>query len=505
MTPEQQRMLAACTVFRGGFTLALAEATLPAAKGKAGRLLSELVDHSMLRAMPGVGRRFGLYHSIQAFASAHLEDEAAAHSDHADGVLRCAEQWVEDGTERSYRDLVDESDNLLAVFDRMRDDRRTRALLCLQPVEPLCLSAQRAPERWTAALHAASPQHRPAALAGRALAATRVGRYDEAEADVQQVLAMDDLSSQGRAWYVRGGIHRGQGELRKALASFEHAQTVYAEVADVVMVAECGRHIGFLHQHLGNTTEALEQYDRAAEALTDVGDERRAARIRVLSLGLRLDRIPATRAQKGVEQALTTLLRVGDRPSAAAARFLLARLTDHTGPLDEAVAQFKASVTAFREVAQPHSEVAALGCLAGAHAELGEVDEALDLLEQAGALARRIGHRLGGALIARRTGQVLALRDAGIEAHRHFLHAASTHRELGAVRPSAVDTAFAAVLGLGLGIADAEARLTQAAEAGGTEGESCAIIAALRGLPHTAMVSRDLWFAQRMGLTPPGE
>jgi predicted ATPase len=120
LDPEERRLLAALSVFRGGSTIEAAERVCEADLD----LLQSLADKSLIRRWES--GRFGMLETIREFAGEQLEradDVERARRSHADYFLGLAEdaglcvEGIEAGGERGYQTVLPERDNLRAAID----------------------------------------------------------------------------------------------------------------------------------------------------------------------------------------------------------------------------------------------------------------------------------------------------------------------------------------------------------------------------------------------------
>ncbi len=150
LSAEERSALAQCAVFRGGFSVAAAEAVIQT-EGNALDRLELLREQSLLssEAVPGLlgERRFSFLESIRAFAEEQLEagpQAQAARDRHRDFFLRLGASWAQaiDGREgpSMLRRLALEEDNLIAIQERALSavppdaESALSALLALNPL-----------------------------------------------------------------------------------------------------------------------------------------------------------------------------------------------------------------------------------------------------------------------------------------------------------------------------------------------------------------------------------
>jgi predicted ATPase len=297
--PQEQALLADCTVFRGGFSLEAAEQVLDT-EGRPSVLdgIHGLWDRSLLdvRTVDG-GRRFGLLPSVAAFASARLDPAAArtVRTRHATYYLGHAEA-LRTRYRHGENDLVTamerERENYFAACTGQASDapRLVRMVWCLRP-----LLNRRGPQaKWLALCDDAvrvsrADDHLPtlaAALCERAHARGARGDRDGQERDCREALSLEGVSREVsvEALILLAQRQTMRGDLEGALASNLRGLSL---ADDPALRAGCHRALGLGLLRLGRFDEANQHLDRGAARYWEAKDALGVLRVReVQGLGM---------------------------------------------------------------------------------------------------------------------------------------------------------------------------------------------------------------------------
>jgi tetratricopeptide (TPR) repeat protein len=189
------------------------------------------------------------------------------------------------------------------------------------------------------------------------------------------------------------------GRYREALAEFEAAAAAVLDGGDDRLGADIEHKLAEVHHRLGDWALAEAHLAAAAQLLDQHPDQRntnRQARIAADRAVLGYRRGATADAARLAEQALATA-RVADDPAAVAqALNVLGMLAARRGDTAAAAAQLRESLAQARQLPDRGPAVAALNNLARLLAESGRPAEALPLAQEALALGRELGdqHRL---------------------------------------------------------------------------------------------------------------
>jgi predicted ATPase/class 3 adenylate cyclase len=413
LEPAEQAALAQCSVFRGGFTLDVAEAVLvlPADGPDVLDVLQSLRSKSLLRVLEAEGAggepRFGLYDSIRQYAAAKLQELGGApalRERHAGWYLALARglrgRVRGIGAAAALRRLALERENLLAACDNA---------LTVSP--PTAASVERALE----ALVALEPE-----VVTRGPVSLLLARLDAALTVASAVpvaprLGAEALAARGRVLLEAGDLEAARRDLEEARCALRRLGVGVGEKRVLVDLSIVARHEG----ELARASALVREAGRLPSA-----EEPWLEAYAVGNLGL-------------VEQ-----VRCG---------------------AEAAIPHLRAAQALFREVGDVTFEVGFLTNCAVAIGEAGRTREALALLEEAMTRAASVGDRAGHSLARLNLGCFLLEEGRAREAREHLLAAGRMGRQLGQrlLEGTALGELGRAELALGA-LEEAWARLSEA-------------------------------------------
>lgn len=252
MLDEPERCcLSQCSVFRGGFSVDLAEEILDLSSEDRNPwvvdVLERLIDKSVLERESGLGEerapRISMFESIREFVERHVEefvDPVALAERHARSFAARGEEWVEqlDGGEagRHLQRLRDEQANLWAAFERHRDRRPALAF------------------------RIASVLQRFLRYGGSGEKHRAVVRYMTEYAQKRS-----QKSSQVSTYRARAELRSYRGNLRGALDDFRRALDLFKRVDRPGLRSELLGKVGELERILGEPLRAVENLERGIE------------------------------------------------------------------------------------------------------------------------------------------------------------------------------------------------------------------------------------------------
>jgi tetratricopeptide (TPR) repeat protein len=280
LRPEEQRTLAACSVFRGGFTIASAERVLdfgPDAQSTVLDRLESLRDKSLLVTTPaGAGGpvRLGALQSLAAYAADRLAQRDDREMIHA----RHAAHYLGESVRANLDWLAAERENLFAAIDWALAHDTENA-----PTGPLALRALLAFERlayaqgpftiWVDALQTATSRDAyPPALRMqglRALSAARwhVGDLEGALRAADEGLALapraGDLECESAIEATRGLTLLSAGHIAASGVALERAAALIRGRGDALRESESLRSLAQWYLLQGRHREALERFAQA--------------------------------------------------------------------------------------------------------------------------------------------------------------------------------------------------------------------------------------------------
>lgn len=430
LEPGPRALLAATTVFRGGFTLEVAEAVLTPPPGTSVEAaLLHLRERSLLSAElseDGTGFRLGLLSSVRLLAERELStaDREALEEKHALAYVGAAESWAREvelfGSSSARTQLVVEHQNLAAVVERILGranvstraaDRALRVLVALGSVMSregagALLRAHLETAIQVAQGSGADPRLLARALALRGVLRIQAGRRAEGERDLGEALVLanhtGDAAIEARV-LVASAEHVGPKRRTEARALLERARamadvsrdrTLLARVALTSALVETGR-TPVDAARLATARIALDEARAEAKATGDLA--LRAHAERGLSRLAMLEGRPNAEKHAAEAVALATTLRDPRGLSLAHAALAVAELA--RGEIMVAEAAIDAAVEAARQSASPSvlAECAALAALFAFRR--GDRGEARALLREAEAGYETLDADLAAAAI----------------------------------------------------------------------------------------------------------
>ena len=389
LSAVDQRALALCSVFRGGFAIEGAEALLGAEGVERVRALR---DASLLRTVrPG---RFTLFESVRELASEQLEARGerleACRQHAAFTVERCAQLAlaVEERGEPLER-LLEERWNLeqalrwsIASGER---EQAVRAVLALAPM----LTSQ-GPLRYLLdalgqALSVAPSDARLLHARGRVL--QTLGRLSEAERDLRAGL---DLAStallRARVCKDLGVLEHQRREVVAAARWYQEALDLAVEAGDRRLRAICTGNMGALRHDVREYAAAEERYEEALATLRACGDTRTEGVFltNLAVLNQEIERFD--RARSGYKRAIDILRNVGDRRAEGVAFENLAVLEHLDANLEESREHHERALELLEGVGDERSEALCRARLGAVLAQLGQCAAGAAQLERSAAL-----------------------------------------------------------------------------------------------------------------------
>jgi len=409
LVPEERRVLATLSVFRGGFTRAAANA----AAGASLTVLMALIEKSLVRREePGAGPgdvRYGLHPLVQELAAAKMADDPAAleaaESAHADYFARFLQTIP--GTEHPARRAAFrlasrvEIDNLFAAWQRAAAAGRIALLAQMAtPFRIVVFASLRRAEMLMLLDAARGPMQRelprslPLLDLSRGILQYGLGRFVESA----------DILRRAVKGLARGGDRRDHrtsliwlGQALIMLGSIEAARQCFAQALesaradnDDPSVSDCIGNLGTIDVQLGRFETAVSWLQQSLVMRQAVGGE-----LALVYNNLGLAQIHAGRARTAIDTLLRGLKASESEPGPEPRAFLhynLGQAHFELGEIDRAEAWAQASA---REIEGGHAPALAIstgGLLARIALKRNDSATALRLLRSAtrGARERRI-------------------------------------------------------------------------------------------------------------------
>jgi predicted ATPase/DNA-binding winged helix-turn-helix (wHTH) protein/Tfp pilus assembly protein PilF len=438
LTAWEQRALATCSVFEGGFTLRAAEAVLDLSESADAPavldVIESLIDKSLLRVwMPATGIRpdlaepyFGMYISIHEYAKAKLELRGSA-------AWRMAEErhgryFASLGSEQSLEPLTGNEeiqrrrtralalDNLVTAFRRAvgRGDIETMAsTYCaawevLEVRGPMAVGIELGSQ-----LPELSSNDDDLLVAGhlaRARALWRTGQTGAAADLLESIIALTrrngNRQREGVARTILGSIFHRTGKIAEARTQFDRALLLHREVGDRRGEAQVLSNLGNVDVDQGRFDESKAQYLAALDVYRTIGD----TGVRAPTLGNLANVCVYLRdydqAQRLFGEALEIARRLGDRRSEGNLLGNMANLADLTGRPQEAWELTEAALLIHRQVGSRRFESTVLGNLGELCLARGRLEEAVRHLKASLEVAAELGDRLLEGIMLGHLGRV---------------------------------------------------------------------------------------------------
>ncbi len=270
LSPWQQRALATCGVFRGGFSVDAAAAVIDLSPWPEARcsidVVTVLVDHSFLQVQPADrhGLRLGM---LQVTAAWVAERFAALDESVREAAVRAHVAWFA-GNRVQSGDLPNVRTAVRRALDRDDGERAARA--CLSGIElwsslgPLAEGVEGA--SGVLATHAVTGELRARLLLGRARLEQRCGDVDHARrsCDAALVAAEGEAELAASVLAMSAGLDRTRGQQDAAVAQLERGLALIDGAPGVDRLrARLLRQLAHLHLERGDTAPAAELYERA--------------------------------------------------------------------------------------------------------------------------------------------------------------------------------------------------------------------------------------------------
>lgn len=388
LSENERAVLAQCSVFRGPFTLAAAEAVVRA-EGWVLDVIQSLAERSLVQVVAGEPVRYRFLESIRAYAREKLEG-AAVEERHADHFRTATMTELDrENAIAAHRFYLAKGDVEAALQTLNALDR----LLVWRGPTTLRLALLDA----ALAVPGGSNPTRALVFLRRAGALLEFGRAADACADRERAreLAVGDREVEARVLESFGlGAWHG-GDIAAARDYFERASAAFD---DPGLRARTHVFLANAHYFLGAVDEARRLYQQASVSLRAAGDLRTLA-LAVANLGsLEHDLGNLDAARHGYLDALEIERQLGMRSDEGIAQMNLGHLALEAFDIDAARALYERSIEIQREVGNRRWHAITLGYLGLCHEIAGRRDEARDVYVEAIAKHDEDGDAVFGGL-----------------------------------------------------------------------------------------------------------
>ena len=408
---RQKHALAHCSVFRGGFDVAAAEAVVHHGRARArrargsGRPLAPPPVRPP--AFPGESR-FGNYETIRAFAGQELArrgEDDAARTRHSAFFLAAGTAWENEawhGGIESLQRLGLERENLLAALERSAASGNAsevlRALIALFPI-----FASQSP-------------------CTTFLSLARAARDEERLASV-------DLRLRARYLLVRGRARQLLSEHAASRADFHAALLAARAASDTRLVARSLVSLGAADRCEGRVNEARKPLGAALRLFEELGDDRAVAVVLGAMGALDLATGALDKARPVLLRAFDMLAGLADEPTRGMVLVDLGLVEQERGDLEAAQFTFDQAIEVHRGCGNLRYAALAMGHRAGVDYEAGVLEGARSRYGEAIAAAASLGDLEQLAHFGAALGAVLACSGERAEALRAFEDAGRCARQ----------------------------------------------------------------------------
>jgi len=463
LQPWEKLALAQLSTFRGGFTVAAAEAIMdlrlfPDAPW-ALFVLESLLDKSLLCTLSKLGEdpRFGMYLSLQTYADEKLVNAGAVLDPTTEESLT-GEAAVHDVQERHGRwfaglgveeflDTVQpgrhlwEKENLLAAAERAieKGDCSTAATCAHSACKiinrrgPLAVGADLASRVREMKGHSHSDRLR--VMSDEAFLLRAAGRLDEAAVLLEEAIplahSLHDPSREATLLGEFGAVLRVRGQLGRSREAYTRACELAKEADNRKLQGRLLAFRGDLDRMQGRWESALRHYEMALKIAEQVGDRRWQAMARTNLGNLQVARGHYDEARVTYEQVHSITQEIGDRRFEGVSLNNLGNLARELGDHTNAQKRFERALVILRQIGDSYQQSIAEGNLGQCLLALGDLTAAAHHLEDAIITAREIGAvRNEGAFLGP-LAQVLLQQGKPEKARELLLRAESLLRHVG--------------------------------------------------------------------------
>ncbi len=261
--------------------------------------------------------------------------------------------------------------------------------------------------QWTA-LREATPDDTYAQLQqGRAQGAA--GDFAAAVSTLEALSQRDP--NDPRAWFELGKFTLLSGDAQRAVDDhLVRALVLYKRSRNTYGEAETVNALGIGYGRLGQTADAIEQYRKAVELRSMVGNRRGVATSlrnlgNVLALTGRFDKAAAH-----LEQARTLYTALGDREGLAAVDNEIGLLSEERGDYPSALEAYQRALRGWQAAGDAHGSAQAFNNIGFAHYQLGAYNDAQVYWQQAAEAYAALGSETGSVRTAQNLGLLAMAR-----------------------------------------------------------------------------------------------
>ena len=432
---EEQRVLRALSVFRGGFTREAGERVTGALLMQ----LGALIDKSLLRR-DAIGR-YEMHPVVQQFAQAKLEPsekQTETRRQHVQYFLSLAEQAAPALTGKQQAEwlnrLTVEHDNLRAVLSWTLESRDTETSLRLAGAIWRFWFMR---GYWSEGRHWLEmgleqdgdvlPAVKAKALEGSGVLASNQGDHARASASYEQALALrrtlDDKGGIAPVLNSMGLLAQRQGDFARAVMLYEESLGLKRALGDQWGIAATVCNLGWVNQQRGEYTQAQTFLEESLGTYRELGD-RRSTTFPLTNLGIVAGCLgDYPRAATYFAESLVVLRELGDQRGIAMACINLGEASRRQDDAPRAIALFEEALRLARELQDRWMVAHALGNLGDVAQVQADYQKAAEFYKQGLELRREIGDKEGIARCLEGLAQVALAQNQPARAARLFASA----------------------------------------------------------------------------------
>ncbi len=388
---DERGALARMSVFRGGFTKALAarvaNASLP--------ILLRLVGKSLVAKREA---RFTLHEMIRQFAEMHLlkADRTEALRALSEALLEQSEHWYARNFSNDQsvlmKQLETEHDNIRTILDWSLGNDVQLGARITGNLEHFWYTRghHREGASWAARYLEAYPtrdQTRLRVIWTQASLSKELSQYDAARSAADEYLelaiVLGDDQAHANAEKFLGLLTREQGDLERGLAHLDRAKMMFAALDDSNKVAICWNDIGIIHAYQKNLNEAQHCFEESLRLKREVGDKQGIA-YAIGNLGVIAGQRGDTALERIMQEESLRLKReLGDAQGIANGLHALGHIAQDEGDFAAAGAHYRESLEVFYRLGRRWGMANIMKSIGQLECKCGHFERGLRLLSAA--------------------------------------------------------------------------------------------------------------------------
>lgn len=368
LSETEQKMFAALSVFRGGFTHEAAE--------RVAGTIGTLVDKSLVQRS---GERFELHEVMRQFAEEKLSAKKKARAVHAAYYAEWAKKFSKVDERESFPAMNKELENVRAAWVWAVEQKHVASLADIAPFTKRYMDLQ--------------------------------GRYREGIALYQ--LALDGFNSPvnaddlllderghliARLLMYKAVFIADAGEPDASAKILDSCLTYFRRAGDQEQIAICLNGLGSAYRFRGQEKEAAAYYREELEIARSINNRKEEA-IALNNLAISINSMGQFEEAERLHRECLALRRgMDDYPGISSSLINLGVVLFNQNRYDEAKSLYYEAIEISRQLNQTRQQAGSLGNLGGILLKEGQYEEALKLFQQGLEIHRNSGYRFGTAI-----------------------------------------------------------------------------------------------------------